>query len=143
VADSTIFGVNTSVKSRPSSAERNPAALADAIVKPARSRGWRSVPGAWSRIVGSVAVRAGRYRSNGGGAAGPDSAVTAGSVSSAPPGACGQVAGRSGRQHDLGQAGPVADDEERHRFQVAAAVQPAGDSDAAAEALTQVGGQYS
>src|SRR6185437_7526002 len=43
--------------------------------------------GAPSRMVGRPAVSDGRYRSNGGDAAGPDSAVTTGSCSSAPPGA--------------------------------------------------------
>ena len=74
VADSTIFGVCTSVKLRPSRASRNPAALAAAISKPALSSGWRSVVGAPSRMVGRPAVSVGRYRSNGGGAAGSDSA---------------------------------------------------------------------
>src|SRR5580704_17318778 len=88
VADSTIFGVYTSVKHSPSRAARKPATLAAAISNPARSTGWRSVVGAWSRIVGRPAVTAGRYRSNGGGVAGPDNGVTVGPVSSAPPGAC-------------------------------------------------------
>ena len=43
--------------------------------------------GAWSSIVGRPAVTEGRYRSNGGGAAGPDSGVTRGPVTSTPPGA--------------------------------------------------------
>src|SRR5580704_12871534 len=87
VADSTIFGVYTSVKHSPSRAARKPATLAAAISNPARSAGWRSVVGAWSSIVGRPAVTAGRYRSNGGAAAGPDSGVITGPVSSAPPGA--------------------------------------------------------
>src|SRR5580692_162241 len=87
VADSTIFGEYTSVKHSPSRAARKPATLAAAISNPARSAGWRSVVGAWSRIVGRPAVTAGRYRSNGGAAAGPDSGVITGPVSSAPPGA--------------------------------------------------------
>src|SRR5215469_1222564 len=87
VAEATIFGVNISVKPSASSAARKPAAPAAEISKPARSCGWRSVVGAWSRIVGSVAVSVGRYKSNGGGVAGPDSSVTVGLVSSAPPGA--------------------------------------------------------
>ncbi len=53
-----------------------------------RSCGWRRLVGAWSSIVGSVAVSVGLYRSNGGDSARPDSIVTAGSVSSTPPGAC-------------------------------------------------------
>src|SRR3984885_15166837 len=87
VADSTIFGVYTSVKHSPSRAARKPATLAAAISNPARSAGWRSVVGAWSSIVGRPAGTAGRYRSNGGAAAGPDSGVITGPVSSAPPGA--------------------------------------------------------
>src|ERR1700728_4100920 len=87
VADPTIFGVYTSVKHSLSRAARKPATLAAAISNPARSAGWRSVVGAWSSIVGRPAVTAGRYRSNGGAAAGPDSGVITGPVSSAPPGA--------------------------------------------------------
>src|SRR5215469_9849337 len=70
VADSTIFGVCTSVKPRPSMASRKPAALAAAISNPAFSTGCRSVVGAWSSTVGRPAVTVGRYRSKGGGAAG-------------------------------------------------------------------------
>src|SRR5580692_5296228 len=89
VADGTILGVKISVNPRSPSAARKPAALAAEISNGARSRGCRSVAGAPSRIAGSDAVTAGRYRSNGGAAAGPDSGVITGSVSSAPPGACG------------------------------------------------------
>src|ERR1700729_3890545 len=88
VADSTIFGVYTSVKHSPSRAARKPATLAAAISNPARSTGWRSVVGAWSRIVGRPAVTAGRYRSNGGGVAGPGNGGTRGAASAPPPGAC-------------------------------------------------------
>src|ERR1700683_387898 len=87
VADSTIFGVYTSVKHSPSRAARKPATLAAAISNPARSAGWRSVVGTGSSIAGGPAGPAGRYRSNGGAAAGPDSGVITGPVSSAPPGA--------------------------------------------------------
>src|ERR1700691_6715604 len=87
VADSTIFGVYTSVKHSPSRAARKPATLAAALCTPARGAGWRSVVGAWSSIVGRPAVTAGRYRANGGAAAGPDSGVITAPVSSAPPGA--------------------------------------------------------
>src|SRR5260221_11612484 len=86
VADSTIFGVCTSVKPRLSMASRKPAALAAAISNPAFSTGCRSVVGAWSRMVGRLAATAGRYRSNGGGAAGPDSGVITGSGESTPAG---------------------------------------------------------
>src|SRR6202034_3543312 len=87
VADPTIFGVYTSVKHSPSRAARKPATLAAAISNPARSAGWRSVVGAWWSTVAGPAVPAGGYRSNGGAAAGPDSGVITGPVSSAPPGA--------------------------------------------------------
>ena len=63
--------------------------LAAEISNGARNSGCRSVVGAPSRIAGSDAVTAGRYRSNGGAAAGPDSGAMAGPVSSAPPGAWG------------------------------------------------------
>ena len=43
----------------------------------------------------------------------------------------------------LRQPGPVADDEKGDGFQLAAAVQPAGDRDALADVLGQLGGQYS
>ena len=141
VADSTIFGVKISVKPAASSAARKPAALAAATSKPDRSSGCRRVVGAWSRIVGSVAVRAGRYRSNGGGSrrARQHDHDRLGELGAAgclsvrddealdlqdgllgclrgrrlrgrrfPPGRCGT----RGRQDDLGQPGPVADDEE-------------------------------
>ena len=70
-----------------------------------------------------------------------DSARTAGSVTSTPPGACGLAvavpttstgvssggspAAASPRTHDLGEAGAVADDQERERGELAAAVHPA------------------
>src|SRR5258708_39739346 len=57
---------------------RKPATLAAAISNPAFSTGCRSVVGAWSRMVGRLAVTDGRYRSNGGGAAGPDSGGVSG-----------------------------------------------------------------
>ena len=60
VADSTIFGVCTSVKPRASSASRKPATLAAASSNPARSTGCRRLVGAPSRIAGSPAVMAGR-----------------------------------------------------------------------------------
>ena len=60
VAVPTILGVWVSVKPSPSSAARNPATPAAAISNGARSLGWRSATGAWSRIVGSVARAAGR-----------------------------------------------------------------------------------
>ena len=114
--------------------------------------------GAWSRIVGSVAVSAGRYRSNGGGSAGPGQLGQhrLGELGSARcllagddealdlRGLFPRRAGRgSGGQHNLRQPGPVADDEKCDGFQLAAAVQPAGDRDALADVLGQLGGQYS
>src|SRR5260370_32332326 len=87
VADSTIFGVCTSVNPRRSMVSRKPATLAAAISNPAFSTGCRSVVGAWSRMVGRLAVTDGRYRSNGGGAAGPGSGAVHGPGGSAPPGA--------------------------------------------------------
>src|ERR1700728_1743699 len=85
VADPTIFGVYTSVKHSPSRAARKPATLAAAISNPARSAGWRSVVGAWSSIVGRPAVTAGRYRANGGAAAGAASGVIPGPGSAGAP----------------------------------------------------------
>src|SRR6266567_6918825 len=89
VADSTILGVCISVNPSAPSASRNPATLAAEISNGARSSGCRSVVGAPSSTAGSDAVTVGRYRSNGGGAAGPDSGVITGEMISAPPGACG------------------------------------------------------
>ena len=60
VADSTIFGVCTSVNPRSPSEWRKPAALAAEICSGARSRGCRSVVGAPSSIAGSDAVTDGR-----------------------------------------------------------------------------------
>src|SRR6266568_2832501 len=124
VADGTILGVWISVKPRASSVARNPATLAAAISKPARSTGWRRVVGAWSSTVGSAAVTAGRYRSNGGGRLAPE-------------------AGGRGPQHDLSEPGPVPDDQERHRLELALAMQPAGDADALADVRAQVAGEDS
>src|ERR1700683_3917426 len=86
VADSTIFGVYTSVKHSPSRAARKPATLAAPISNPARSAGWRSVVAAWWSIVGRPAVIAGRYRSNGGGAHRAASGGVPRAVGPAPPG---------------------------------------------------------
>ena len=60
VADSTILGVLISVKPSPSRLARNPAMAAADISNGARSRGCRRLAGAWSRMVGSAAVTAGR-----------------------------------------------------------------------------------
>ena len=48
---------------------------------------------------------------------------------------------RGGEDH-LGQAGTVPDDQERHRFQLPPAVQPAGDPHLRADVRRQVRGQY-
>ena len=55
------------------------------------------------------------------------------------PGRCGA----DGRHDDLGQPGPVADDEKCYGLQLAAAVQPARDHDSLADVPGQFGGQDS
>ncbi len=78
-----------------------------------------------------------------------------GSVSSAPPGACGLAVtmpldlqngflawqvGAGVPEHDLGQARAVAQDQEGNGLQFPAAMQPAGDRHVLADMLRQVGG---
>jgi hypothetical protein len=81
-----------------------------------------------------VAVTAGRYKSNGGGAAGrlvvgQDQALDLKDrfLADRARAAC--------RQDNLGQAGPIPDDEEGHRLQFPATVQPASDRDPPADVL--------
>ena len=107
----------------------SPCRLAAASSHLARCIGCRQVTAAWSSSVGRAAFRVGRHSSTGGVSASSDSAVTVGSVTSTPPGACGlavavpttstgvssggRLVAASPLDDDLGQAGAVADDQER------------------------------
>src|SRR5579859_3939369 len=108
VADRTILGVLISVKPSPSSVARNPATAAALISNGARSSGCRRLAGALSRMVGRLAVTVGRYRSNGGRAAGPDSGVITGRTSSAPPGAWSLAATVPVTDRTVSSANPAA-----------------------------------
>ena len=131
---------------------RNPLRLAAASSHLARWSGCRQVTAAWSSMTGRLAFSVGRHSSTGGVSASSDSAVTVGSVTSTPPGACGlavavpttsigrllgrQAGGRLPADHHLGEAGAVADDQERELRQLAATMHPALQADG----LARLGG---
>ena len=118
---------------------RNPCRLAAASSHAARWRGCRHVVAAWSSSVGSPVSSRGRHSSTGGVSAGSPSARDDG-VGDLDAAGRLRVGGRRTdhldrrllrRQrlavldHDLREAGAVADDQERERRELAAAVHPA------------------